>query len=265
LPEKRRSESRPPRSVDIRRPVEAFQVFPQMGDGPEPVQDERPLEPAADILYRAGHPGVPFHPTQAVIEHPDQFADILLPGLFFGNGPVEQVQKFNVEFQPEPVDDDVVGMQIAVGLVQQMDFFNPARQRVEQMERLKGVEPLPGKLFQKFRQQIPFHIIRNQYGDGHLPDQQNFFGVVLDQNGHLAELVEFAGISLGSFVAKISLWKKQFRRPLDPRADFLDLVHLAFPTGAQQGNDLIFPGYFSSRCEVKRIHQGISGAGGIQQ
>ena len=109
-----------------------------MGDGPKTVQNQRPLEPTANFLHRAGHVGVSFGPSQNVIKYPDQFADILLPRFLFRDGTVEQVQQLDLEFQPEPVDDNIVGMQITVGLVQQVDFLNPAGQCIQQVERLKG-------------------------------------------------------------------------------------------------------------------------------
>ena len=77
--------------------------------------------------------------------------------------------------------------------------------------------------------------------------------MVLDQNLNLAELVQFAGIDFGGFIAEVSLRKKQFGRPFDARANLADLVDLALPASAQQGKDLIFAGYFTPRHEVERI------------
>ena len=97
-------------SISIGGPVQALQVFSQMGDGSKPVQNQRPLEPTANFLHCAGHFGVSFGPSQNVIKYPDQFANILLARFLFRDGTVEQVQQFDLEFQPEPVDDDIVSM-----------------------------------------------------------------------------------------------------------------------------------------------------------
>ena len=126
-------------------------MFSQMGDGSKPMQDQRPFEPTANLFHCARHFGIPFGPSQRVIKYPDQFANILLPRFLFRDGTVEQIQQFDLELQPEPVDNDIVRMKVPMGLVQQMNFLNRASQRIKQVECLVGVESIPRKLFQKFR------------------------------------------------------------------------------------------------------------------
>ncbi len=58
----------------------------------------------------------------------------------------------------------------------------------------------------------------------------------------MAELVEFLLVTFGGLVADVALRVKQFGGALDARADFPDLIHLAFPTGTEPGEDLVFLG-----------------------
>ena len=73
-------------------------------------------------------------------------------------------------------------------------------------------------------------------------ERDHFFGVVLDEHGTVAELVEFFRVTFGGLVADIALRVKQLGGALDARANFPDLVHLAFPTGTELGEDLVFFG-----------------------
>ena len=79
-------------SISIGGPVLAFQMFPQMRDGSEPVQDEGLFESATDLLHCGGHFGIFFCTSQSIIKHADQFANILLARFLFCDGTVEQIQ-----------------------------------------------------------------------------------------------------------------------------------------------------------------------------
>ena len=63
--------------------------------------------------------------------------------------------------------------------------------------------------------------------------------MILDQDRHLAELVQFPGIDFGGFITEVSLRKKQFGRTFDVRANFANLVDLALSASAQQGKNLV--------------------------
>jgi len=64
----------------------------------------------------------------------DEAADVLAPVLALGAFQVKQVYEFQIEGEPVFVADDVIGVQVAVVFLAQVDFLDAFRQCVKQAE-----------------------------------------------------------------------------------------------------------------------------------
>ncbi|MEE9258679.1 MAG: hypothetical protein V3U37_03965 [Nitrospinaceae bacterium] len=80
----------------------------------------------------------------------DEAADVLAPVLALGAFQVKQVYQFQIEGEPVFVDDDVIGVQVAVVFPAQVDFLDAFRQCVEQVDGFIRVQTVAGKILEKF-------------------------------------------------------------------------------------------------------------------
>ena len=91
-------------------------------------------------------------------------------------------------------------------------------------EILENYTPeLEGEFLEKFGKQFAFHIFGYHHHNRHFLEGDDFFGVILDEHGTVAELVEFLRVTFGGLVADIVLRVKQLGGTLHARADFPDL------------------------------------------
>ena len=112
-------------------PFEGFDMFPKAGGAFKFFQNQVLLQSATDVFDHRRLLGVMPGPTEGVIEQADQSANVLLYIFLPERPPVEQVQEFEFEIQAELIDDDVVGMQVAVVFPQQMNLLDSPRERVQ--------------------------------------------------------------------------------------------------------------------------------------
>lgn len=106
-------------------------MFPKPGGAFKFFQNQVLLQSATDVFDHRRLFGVMPGSAEGVIEQADQPANVLLHIFLSERPPVEQVQEFEFEIQAELVDDDVVGMQVAVVFLQQMNLLDSPRERVQ--------------------------------------------------------------------------------------------------------------------------------------
>ncbi len=107
------------------------------------------------------------------------------------------------------------------------------------MQRLESAEALARLPVEKLAEQLAFDVFRHQEGDGAAAEGDGLLGLILDDDGAGAQLVEFFGVPDQDAVVGIALGKEKLGGALDPGGALANLVDFAFPATAQAGDDLV--------------------------
>ena len=220
-------------------PLNGFEVALQVSCGSELLENQGAFQSAADVLGFWREFGVVARAADGVVENPDQVADVVLDVFLLGRAPAEHINQLQVEAQAVALDDDVVGMQVAVVLAQMVDAADARGQRIEQVQRLERAEA-PARLpVEELAEQLAFDVFGHQEGDGAAAEGDGLLGLILDDDRTGAQLVEFLGVPDQHAVVGIALGEEKLGGALDAGGALANLVDFAFPAAAQAGDDLV--------------------------
>ena len=167
--------------------------------------------------------------------------------------PVEEVEDLEVEREPVALHDDVPRMEIAMVLAQAMDAFDSLDQRVQEVEPLEGVEPSAGLPLEEVGEELSLDVLRDQHRNRSAPDEDRFFGVIVDDDRAVTELVELPGVELRRLVAQVAMGEEELRRALDAGAPLSNPVDLALPAAPEPGDDLVLASEGTPGNEIERF------------
>jgi len=115
-------------------------VFAESCDGAKSFHDQGPLQAAADVFHFRRLRRVTSGPTDRLVKDLDQRAEIVAKMFGRRATPVVHVHDLYAKADSLAVDDDVLGMQVAVVLAGAMNFFDAADQRVEHVQRFERMQ-----------------------------------------------------------------------------------------------------------------------------
>jgi len=234
--------------------MQSFKVFAQLPGGAEFAENKGALESAADAFDLSWLPGVVLLAPDGVVENPHQVADVVVDVFLPRRAPLEHIEQFEVKPQPVPLDDDVFGVEVAVVFAQVVDALNARRQRVEQVEPLKGRQPLARLAGEKLQQDIPFDKLRNQKRHRGPAEGNRILRLILDHDGAVTELVQFFRVPVRDLVFGVAVGEEELGRALDAGGKLPDFVDFAFPAGSQHGDDFVLPGELPSGREIETVN-----------
>ena len=166
---------------------------------------------------------------------------------------MEEVEDLEVESEPVALHDDVPRMEIAVVLAQVMDALDSLDQRVQEVEPLERVEPSAGLPLEKVGEELSLDVLRDQHRNRSAPDEDRLFGVIVDDDRAVAELVELPGVELRRLVAQVAMGEEELRRALDAGAPLSNPVDLALPAAPEPGDDLVLASEGTPGNEIERF------------
>jgi hypothetical protein len=124
---------------------------------------------------------------------------------------------------------------------------------MKQVESLKRMEPPPRLPAEEIREELPLDVFGDQHRNRSPSQEDGFLGVIVDDDGAVAELVKLPGVEFRGLVAQVAMREEELRRALDAGALLADPIHLAFPASSEAGNDFVFAGERAPGDEMERL------------
>src|SRR5690606_2664552 len=211
-------------------------------------------------LHVRRQPRVVARPAQHLVEDAHQVHDVRLDVLPLRRRPFVQVEQLEIEAEPVPVNDDVLRVQVAVIFARVVHLLHALDQRVQEVHRRERLQALPRLAPHEVAELLAFHVLRDEYRDGHAPPDQLLARVVLDDDGAVPELVQLARVELRGTVAAVALREEELRCALDARGALHDLVDLSLPAHAEELHDLVLATDDPARLQVEAVDADGGGA-----
>jgi len=222
-----------------------------MANRREAFQNQGAFEPQANMFDFRRLLCVETRPAERVVQNADEIADVIVESVALRARPVEEVENLQIETQSITLDDDIVGVEIAMIFPGLVNALQSDDESMEKMHGLSGMESSTRLALQESREQLALDILGDEDRD-ELPSQgDDFLRMVVDDDRTSSQLVEFPGVGFGGLVARIAMGEKQLCRTLDVRVLFPDLVYLTLPTAAKARHDLVFPSQYPPGFELE--------------
>ena len=165
--------------------------------------------------------------------------DIFTNILALGGSPLVHIQQFEIESQAETLNNNIVGMQVAMIIAALMDALDATGEGMQQMQRLERCESLARLPIQELAQNLAFNKLGDKHGNTGTFVENVFLRVILNNDRAMAQLVQLFGVKLRRAIFQVAMGKEKFRRSVNTGCELPDQVDFTLPARTQPMNDLV--------------------------